>query len=345
METLQVLTFLCIFILIILGAVHLLVNLIWYLFPIFNGLNILIWWLSNPVRRLYRNNKKSYPRYLYGLFFPFYVIWLFLFYMYSSPFRYIISFYYNILLFLSVCTRDALSDVFAPKFSFKYSKGVYYYIAWCFGLPLRALVLLIRQGGIILQAFLMFIIDCVFPSFTMYHGTSLGSSSIPILKKSKWYVGMGDYVGYGIYFAISRKVAEHYAGNNDPSVIVCRVNLFPLRPVATLTKGTRELAGSGGYGNIISSNAGITTASLEHWRNNRGGWYEYCLLQANRAGRYISTWRIRPICILKKNNNSWFFARIIGGGAFWPNSISSLLLSIIAIVILYFQFLLFISLI
>jgi hypothetical protein len=172
-------------------------------------------------------------------------------------------------------------------------------------------------------------VDVVFPTYTMYHGTSFKGIATNIAQEGRWYVGGGDYAGSGIYFGFFRKTAEHYAQGKDSALICARVTVFPCRNSATLPRRLRKKIGNDGAG--ISSGLPFPFRSIEHWRDHSyAQWFEYCLVQPKMAGKYVRTWRARPICVLKDD----FPKRIWGGlslwtggaGGFWAISFSWLII-------------------
>ncbi|MEM7104659.1 MAG: hypothetical protein AAF502_16095 [Bacteroidota bacterium] len=297
-------------------------KVVWSWSPLFFKLNYFQWLLHNPLRRYLRNNRSPYPRIIYLTNLPFYAIWWCAAYILLFPIRVINSLYFNILLFISTHLRDCYADLVYPQTKgFRFLKGKKYHEKWILNFPVRLFNLIVRNIKVIFQSIAMFLFDLIWPSLTLYHGTEFRTASVPITQSGSWRIGREDFVGTGVYFAIDPKVAMHYAGTVNPSLIVARVTLTMLRPVSTLNEKIRKKAGSGGSGDLISGNAGLLTGTLEHWRHDRGGWYEFCVIFPGQKDKYIRTWRIRPICVLpldKRNGVTHDPERIWDGMAFWP---------------------------
>ena len=150
-------------------------------------------------------------------------------------------------------------------------------------------------------------ISILFPTYTMYHGTSFNTAGSKITQSGKWYVGSGNYVGTGIYFGINQKTANHYApSDEDKAIIISRVTLILCKTIATMKKDHRDMVGDGE--SLANEIKGIYS-SIEHWRSSFGGWWEYCVLQPNKMGKYIKSWRLRPVGITKNNK----VIRLYGG--------------------------------
>jgi hypothetical protein len=160
----------------------------------------------------------------------------------------------------------------------------------------------------------------------MYHGTNHGSVSASITQQGKWLVGDGNYVGTGIYFGMSKRVAEHYADSQN-TIILVRVTLMFNRAIATTSNNIRNNIGLGHGGDEISRNFPKFWSSVEHWRNDSGmGWFEYCIIQpVSKKGTTLTTWRARPLALVQGNS----LVRIWGGKSIYPSfsSISIILLS------------------
>lgn len=300
---------------ILLMAMFVLRNLVWAMrFP-FLILNWLIWVLSNPLRDAWTDHSKPYAHWMFSLLFysgigP--VFWLIM-HLSLTPFRLINAVYFDIILYWTVIFCDSFSELIHPRMRYNLStKKCNYLCRWFLYFPIRFFRVFQRNGLALLEGIIMTGVDIVFPTYTMYHGTSFKGIATNIAQKGRWYVGSGDYAGSGIYFGMQRKTAEHYAKGEDHALICARVTLFPCRNSATLPPQLRRKIGCDGTG--ISTQLPFPYCSIEHWRNhNYAQWFEYCLVQPNKAGQYVRTWRARPVCVLKHA----FPKRIWGGLSLW----------------------------
>jgi hypothetical protein len=147
----------------------------------------------------------------------------------------------------------------------------------------------------------------------MKHGTYYGAAvNISSLEKNgEWIVGPRNHFGTGIYFAMSNKVAEHYA---DDIVIHARVSLGKNVNISMIPDDVNDRIGNDG--NIVAEwgrKNGIT--SFEHWREyGNSGWWEYVLLYPP-TGRKVRTTKIRILFVynIKGKKNQ----RIYGGKVLW----------------------------
>jgi hypothetical protein len=237
-----------------------------------------------------------------------------------TPIRVINALYFNIILFWSIVFCDSIMELIHPRLGVcRRYKGIRYLWHWLLNFPERLFNIFRRNGLALVEGILMTGVDTVFPTYTMYHGTSFKGIGTNIAQAGRWYVGSGDYAGSGIYFGFYRKTAEHYAKGEDHALIVSRVTLFPCRNSATLPYKLRKKIGSDGTG--ISSKLPFPWKSIEHWRDHEyAQWFEYCLVQREKAGQYIRTWRARPVCVLKHN----FPKRIWGGLSLWTGGADGL---------------------
>ncbi|MEM6723619.1 MAG: hypothetical protein AAF598_06245 [Bacteroidota bacterium] len=314
-------------IILVLGLFFLLAALprfIWAGAPFFLALNQAQWYLHHPFRGIFKDSRSPWPRRWYFLGSPIWITWFFIVYLGLMPIRCLNALYFDLLLFWSVNLRDQMADLWDPKSQgFRFKTSWAYYRLWLWNFPFRLGRSLLRSTGILLQGLAMFFFDLLWPSLTLFHGTTFQGASIPITQSGQWRVGYEDFVGTGVYFAISPAVAVHYASHHQPCIVLARVTLTILRPVSTLRKEVRKKAGHSGGGDLISTNAGLGIGALEHWRHDRGGWWEYCLIFPGKKGKHIHTWRIRPICVLpvdKKKKTFNFPQRIWKGIALWPNT-------------------------
>jgi len=300
---------------VLLAVVYVLRDLVWALRYPFLFLNWLQWTLYNPLRDLWtdpRNSRNSlfFSLLLYSGIAP---LWWLLIHLALTPLRLINAIYFNILLFWSVVFCDGLSELIHPKLTYgKPQARVNPVWLWFRYFPYRLYMLFKRNGGALLEGVIMTGVDVVFPVYTMYHGTSFKGIATNIAQAGRWYVGGGDYAGCGIYFGFLRHTAEHYAQGEDNALICARVILFPCRNSATLPRRLRKKIGNDGSG--ISSGLPFPYKSIEHWRDHSyAQWFEYCLVQPGKEGKYVRTWRARPICVLKNDLPK----RIWGGLSLW----------------------------
>lgn len=286
---------------------------IWLFSPIFFFINYLQWILYNPIRFMLKNPNSEFGRRLFiflhvFLIAPFY--WVFIHFL-TIPLRVVNSLYFDILVYWSVMLDDSLREVFMPKRGkYRHQHGYKYYFHWFFALPYRLLNFIFRSLFIIVDGILMFGISVVSPALTMYHGTKFNDSLTKIVQGGRWLVGSGDHAGSGIYFAIRERVARHYSpSGEDRGIVILRVTPTFTRNQVTLKKEIRELVGSDGQ--TLSNKLKFPFCTIEHWRTDMDGWWEYCLVQPGKAGQYIRTWRIRPIAVLKSDDGK--ITRIWGG--------------------------------
>ena len=74
--------------------------------------------------------------------------------------------------------------------------------------------------------------------------TRFEAEASDIAQKGRWLVGGGDYVAKGIYFAINKKVAQHYSSSgSNHAIVLCRVCLTPYRSTSTLPERLCNLVG------------------------------------------------------------------------------------------------------
>ncbi|HNX01140.1 MAG TPA: hypothetical protein PLE74_09600 [Candidatus Cloacimonadota bacterium] len=298
-------------------SVYLLRNIIWQLRYPFLLLNWVQWVSYNPIRDQWRDphNFRSHMGFNLLLLSGIALVWWCIMHIALTPIRLMNAIYFNIILYWTVNLCDSLDELFHPrKGEYRHAKWKHYWKLWFSGFPRRFMHVFSRNGSALLEGLLMVGVDTVFPTYTMYHGTSFKGVATNIAQKGRWLVGGGDYAGSGIYFGFYKKTAEHYAQDEDHAIIVARVTLFPCRNSATFPGRLRKKIGSDGIG--ITEGLGFPWKSIEHWRDHSyAQWFEYCLIQPDMAGKYVRTWRARPIAILKNNMPS----RIWGGISLWTS--------------------------
>jgi len=275
-----------------------------YIFnPIFFLLNRIQWILYNPLRIFWKNPNSGFAHKSFNFLFytgiiPIYWIAI---HILATPLRLINAIYFNILLSWSINIYDSLAEVINPKLGkMRHKKGLNYLFSWIIGFPFRLLNMLFKNIFLFIEPIVMTGVDVVFPTYTMYHGTSHGQVSADITQKGRWLVGNGNYVGTGIYFGMSKRVAEHYA-DADNTIILVRVTLMFNRPISTTAYDVRSKIGLGWGGDEISRKFPKFWSSVEHWRVD-GGWFEYCILQpVSKKGSLVTTWRARPLALVQGN--------------------------------------------
>lgn len=293
-------------------------EVLWALRAPFVAASWLAWRLANPLRPALADPTSPWPRRLYLLSLPALLLWGVALWTLWLPVRAAEAVYYDLLLFPAVGLRDAALDTLAPRRgAYRGLEGRAYALAWLTGLPRRLVELAVRLPRLGFQAAAMALMDLVWPSLTLYHGTRFQQGATSIAQTGLWLVGRGDYVGEGIYFGVNSTTARYYAqastgGSGAPAVLVARVTLWPCRPVASLHPDARRRLGAHDS-RELSGLLPWPWAALEHWREDRG-WWEYCLVQPGQQGRYVSSWRIRPVCVVHEGVP----AAIRSGLAMWP---------------------------
>jgi hypothetical protein len=229
-----------------------------------------------------------------------------------TPVRLVSAIYFNMFLFWTLTVSDGLKEIFNPKLGrLRGMHGLKYLGHWLTGFPIRIVHFLKRNTLMLLEGIVMTGFDTLWPTMTMWHGTSFEGTATDIAQKGRWYVGNRDHVGAGVYFGVERRVAEHYAKATEgtsEAIVVSRVTLSFCRPTWTLPRTMRSFVGS--RGKELSANLKWPWRATEHWRGGSGmNWFEYCLIQSNKTGQYVKVWRARPIAVLKGGKVS----RIWGG--------------------------------
>jgi len=311
-------------------ATYFLRKVIWLFSPLFFLSNYIQWILYNPTRFLFKNpgsefGKRFYRFLTFSLIAPLY--WLFI-HIAMTPLRVINSLYFDVVLYWSVMLDDTLRELFFPALgSYRHEEGAKYFFHWIGAFPWRFGVFLSKSFLVITDSFLMLGISIILPTLTMYHGTRFEEALTNIAQKGKWLVGSGDHAGSGIYFAIRRKVATHYAPSGESKgILITRVTPTFTRNQVTLPRETRDLVGNDGR--ELSRRLKFPFYTIEHRRESMGGWWEYCFVQPNKAGQFISTWRIRPVAVLRSEDDK--ISRIWGGLSHYSLMFSSWFVGIIS---------------
>ena len=290
----------------LLFASFILRHIIWALSDFFYVINWILWIAYNPVRWMWKNKNSNFPHKSFiflqiTLIAPLY--WV-LIHILTTPLRIINALYFDVLLYWSVMFDDSVQDLFIPKRgSYRHQTGAKYFLHWILALPYRLLKFIGGSVITIVDSLFMFAISVVFATFSMFHGTKFEGVATDITQKGKWKVGAGNYAGSGIYFGMRKNVAEHYArsssGGYEEGIIVVRFTPTLTRNASTLPVKLRQHIGNNGM--ALAQNIRFPWRTIEHWRDDTEGWWEYCLLQNKPTNTMIKSWRIRPVILLKEN--------------------------------------------
>lgn len=239
-------------------------------------------------------------------------IFISIFYIICLPLRIVNAVYYNMIVRTLMGLKDVLSEIIAPKLNgMRFKQGFDYLWHWLLRLFNRVAIYMARWIIIIIENILATIHDIIFPTLTLYHGTS-EDASVSITKPGTWLVGGGNYAGSGIYFGITLRTAMHYS---QGVIIVSRVTLGKIINLSMTPSYIRNCVGPGGGDKITKWGLKHGYNTTEWWRVD-GSWWEYCLL--DEVDNYDESWRIRPIFVRYYDSESRFnFKRIWGGMAFW----------------------------
>jgi hypothetical protein len=153
----------------------------------------------------------------------------------------------------------------------------------------------------------------------MYHGTAFDKAAAKIGQSGKWLVGSGNWAGTGLYFAIAKKVAVHYSTQDkNAGILIVRLTTTFTRNAVTLKKEIRQLVGNDGE--QLSKKLKFPYRTIEHYRTSMGGWWEYCVVRPGQMKRFIDSWRIRPVAVLKENK----ITRLWGGFSLYSSSVANI---------------------
>lgn len=168
-----------------------------------------------------------------------------------------------------------------------------------------------------MDSVLMLAVSVVFSTLTMRHGTKFKEAGSKIAQTGGWLAGSGNYAGTGIYFGMTDRVAKHYApGGENAGFVMVRVTLTFCKTLSALPKNKRNV-GLGDTGERLAQNISksLIFSSVEHYRVD-GGWWEYCIIQAEKMDSYVSSWRIRPVALIREGK----ITRTYGGFAHYSAS-------------------------
>lgn len=236
-----------------------------------------------------------------------------------TPLRFVNAVAYNLCIHVPFEMFNYVIEVLFPGHK---SEGRGNIFKWLLFIPWRIVKYPLWHGLLtFVESLVWTIIDTFVPALTLYHGTSMGSAESIVRSPDRytgdnlknvgvWCVGTGNYAGDGIYFAPSRRTAEHYSGGG--SLIVCRVS-----PGTTLDLG---MAPFHVFAQCGHPNAhGVTAWALKNgfttglWWRDDCDWWEYCMY--DWKNRYNYSWRIRPLYVICLENG--LIQRIPGGMSHW----------------------------
>ena len=168
---------------------------------LFSGLFFLIdefmWFAYNPFRILMKDKEASANRVGYYLFMLLLVkpLWQICVWILTTPLRFVTALYFDVLVYLFVSLSDSVDELLHPKLGkMRHRKGMAYWSRWLVGMPFRAGWLLYKNALAVVDSVMMFVISLVWPTFTMYHGTS-PTALYDITQKGRWLVGGGNFGG------------------------------------------------------------------------------------------------------------------------------------------------------
>jgi hypothetical protein len=281
-------------------------------------LSRLQWFLENPIRFVFADHSLArwFPRLAWVAGSPIQLLWRAGIWILLNPIRVATSAWFNLILFPALSTRDGLADIWKP-IAARSARGRRGTIQRTAALFQRTFLVFARSPKVLVQAVVMFLFEAAIPSLTLFHGTRLSSAGRPIASTGNWLVGHRTWAGEGIYLAPHFATALDYASRSPgsfggvPCVVITRVSAGWLRPLSSLPAEVRSQAGYDGP--AISRHICFPYAGLEYWRSDRLRW-ELCLPYPGSRGKFVSTWRVRPICVVTDQGP----ARVAGGVAFWP---------------------------
>lgn len=254
-------------------------------------------------------------------------------YVVTTPLRLANAIVYNIFVHCIIGIYDLLYEVLVPSAPDEGRDDVW---TWIGMLPYRFIYYAMWHGFLlVLESVIWTVVDIFIPALTFYHGTTLNAANSIIcdperndyLKKtSGWASGNfmasntpnRTWAGRGVYFAIKRKLAMDYSGDDrsglggDPVMIVCRVSIGRVISYALTPDYIYRQAGNGGWHDEFNKFADANGYTTGEWYNPGGVW-EYCLLDWQNG--YNSPWRIRPVYIL--NLRTGLAQHITGGMQHW----------------------------
>lgn len=274
---------------------------LWVFSSVFFLLDELMWFLYNPLRPLMKNRERKANRVFFFLFTMLLLkpVWQVFVWVITTPLRIVSALYFDVLVYLFVMLSDSLEELYSPKLgAMRFKKGFAYYWRWVAFFPVRLGWLIIKNSLAVVDSTMMFILSALWPTFTMYHGTSK-ENVVNISREGRWLVGPGNFAGSGVYFGRSPEVAISYSKGDRHSgegrVIIARVTFTMLRNCATLIDSQRKfVARAGDGGSRLAKAIRFPFFATEFWRTDHR-WWEYCIVQGGKDGQFVKSWRIRPI--------------------------------------------------
>lgn len=296
--------FACIFAAIYLFSIVLISMLrkaLWVFSSAFFLLDELMWFLYNPFRTFMKNREGKANRIFFFLFTTLLLkpVWQFFVWIMTTPIRFVTALYFDVLMYLFVMVSDSLDELLHPKLgAMRFKKGFGYWWRWFAFFPKRLVWLILKNSLAVVDSLMMFTLSLVWPTFTMYHGTSK-DNVVDITREGRWLVGPGNFGGSGVYFGRSPRVAIGYSKgarhSGEGRLIITRVTFTMLRNCATLLDSKRQFVARPGDGGAqLAKSIRFPFFATEFWRTDHK-WWEYCLVQGGKDGQYVSSWRIRPI--------------------------------------------------
>lgn len=328
-------------------------TMLWFFSGIFQLLDEFMWFLYNPFRwsmrvgyegRRYKFYRRIYVLLTFSLIAPAYKI---LIYFLTTPLRIITSLYFDVLMYLFVSTSDTIDELFKPQLgSMRFKKGFAYLWRWVLFFPYRLVWFIFKNIMAVIDSLCMLVVSIAWPTFTMFHGTSQ-EAVVDISREGRWYVGIGNFAGSGVYFGRSVKTAKLYAGtkaftNKEGEIlypiIVARVTLTMLRNCTTLPDKTREKFGKmGSEGAQLAREVKFPFFATELWRTGNN-WWEYCLLQGGKDGQYVNSWRIRPVGyvhVVEGGEYTGSLQRLWGGKSHYSLSFVNIAMTVVSAIIAF----------
>ena len=309
---------------------------LWLFSGIFFLIDEFMWFLYNPFRPFMNNREGKANRFFFFVFTMFLLkpIWQIFVWVITTPLRVISALYFDVLVYLFVSLSDSVDELLNPKLgAMRFKKGLQYWWRWIVFFPKRLVWLIVKNSLAVIDSIMMFILSLVWPTFTMYHGTSK-DNVVDISREGRWLVGPGNFAGSGVYFGRSPRVAISYSKGSrhsgDGRVIIARVTFSMLRNCATLLNSKRQfVARAGDGGAMLAKSIRFPFFATEFWRTDHK-WWEYCLVQGGKDGQYVKSWRIRPIGYVNiKGDNalSGRLERLWGGKSHYCLSVTNIVMS------------------
>ncbi len=261
-------------------------------------LNNVQFYFANPLI-IFSKHHTTTRRKIYE-FFP-WIGWIYrmVFYILSTPVRLTNAIYYNTIVLNTGTLHGLLAYIILPNPKLRENNFFLYVFYWIFTYPFRFLVFLLFVIIRILESILYIGYETLVPTLTMYHGTSLEAAK-DIFSKRRWMVGGGNFAGDGIYFAMAKRTAKHYARyHNHQPVIRVRVTIYPSALVSDMPTDIAKSVGRAGT-RIAKWCLDHAKATAIHWRTD-GKWWEFCLVYP-QSNVYQTPWsRVRLLDIRKES--------------------------------------------